>query len=61
MAGWTVVICPAPGRSTKRFRLGPGAIVVVALVALGFVAATATIGWIIGEHQAQSLLGGIEP
>lgn len=61
MAGWTVVVCPAPGRSTKRFRLGPAALALVGLLAACFIAGTAAIGWMIGERQSQSIMGGLEP
>jgi len=61
MAGWTVVVCPAPGRSTKRFCFGPLALTIVVIAAVTFVAGTAAIGWFIGEQQAQSLLGGLTP
>lgn len=58
--GWTVVVCPAPGRSTRRFRLGPASLTILLLLALGFVGLSSAVGWAVGEHQARQTLAGEE-
>lgn len=54
MSGWTVVVCPAPGQSSRRYRLGPLALGLMVFAAVVGLVCAGFIGWSLGEYQAES-------
>lgn len=52
MNGWELLICPSPGRSSRRYRLGATTLVIVALGTLLTLACAGWLGWQVGQSQA---------
>ncbi|MDD9941360.1 MAG: hypothetical protein OXU20_10010 [Myxococcales bacterium] len=56
MAGWELLICPSPGRSSRRYRIGAGTLVFAAFGVILTMLSAGWLGWQVGQQQATATM-----
>ena len=56
MAGWELLICPSPGRSSRRYRIGAGTLLFAAVGVLLTMVSAGWLGWQVGQQQAAATM-----
>jgi len=54
VSGWELLICPSPGRSSRRYRIGATTLAIVAIGTLLTLACAGWLGWQVGQSQAHN-------